>query len=198
MLKLYELGKNIETSKIINRSLTNGPGGLLHDQITEEGAYVLLPNDSSYNAIRNLWQNIFDEGKAKSIADSDSYVAPPLATSTSTETPATATSSTAQKQTLEPQTSYQDEKAALEIQNGTFIAGWAAQEYEKLRQLGFKMIKFGNASMRNYSAVTIYDLSHGKYPLTIAELEKIYNVQATTKIPATFNSTANILIILGK
>ncbi|MEK7653274.1 MAG: LCP family protein [Patescibacteria group bacterium] len=195
MLKLYELGKQADGAKIINRSLTNGPGGLLHDQITEEGAYVLLPNDSSYGAIRSLWQNIFDDATAKAITDSDTaFIPPPIIKPNATSTPAQATSTP----TLEPETDFTQERATIEIQNGTFVAGWATREFERLKELGFKVLKFGNAPTRDYTSVTIYDLSRGKYPLTIKELEKIYNTTAADKIPASIDSMVNILIVLGK
>ena len=153
-----------------------------------------MPNDSSYGAIRNLWQNIFDDAAAKAITDSDAgFIPPPInQNATSTRTQASSTP------ILEPENDFTSERATIEIQNGTFIAGWATRENERLKELGFRVIKFGNAPMRDYTTVTIYDLSRGQYPLTIKELEKTYDATATDKIPASIDSTANILVVLGK
>jgi len=54
-----ELAKNIKTENITRRVLDNSPSGLLRADISEEGAYILLPRTGDYSELQNLAKNIF-------------------------------------------------------------------------------------------------------------------------------------------
>lgn len=64
MLRFAKLAGNIDTSKIINKVLQDGPGGLLHSATGLGGAFILIPNGDSYEDMRFLAQNIFLDGAA--------------------------------------------------------------------------------------------------------------------------------------
>ena len=85
----------------------------------------------------------------------------------------------------------------IEIQNGTLITGWAGQEKVKLASLGLKVIKTGNASLRNYTSIKIYDFSGGQFSQTKKSLLSAYGIGASTP-PSGLKSSADFLIILGK
>ncbi|MFA5047938.1 MAG: LCP family protein [Patescibacteria group bacterium] len=87
--------------------------------------------------------------------------------------------------------------ATIEIQNGTFVTGWASQEKSKLSSLGLNVVKIGNAALRNYTAIKIYDFSGGKFSQTKKSLLSTYGVSASAP-PGGLKSSADFLIILGK
>lgn len=201
MVRLAQIGKDIDTTKIINQTLSDAADNFLYSSMIN-GAYVLLPKGGSYDTIAKLWQNIF-------YIDGDS----PLATNIQTTNPENdqddikpikndekATSSEEQLVTApEPATAdYKTEKATIEIQNGTWVTGWAGQERTKLENLGLKVLKATNAINHDFKATIIYDLSDGAYLATAAELEKIYGSKINSTAPTNISSTADFLIILGK
>ena len=88
-------------------------------------------------------------------------------------------------------------KANIEIQNGTLITGWASQEKSKLTAKGFNITKIGNATLRDYKSIKIYDFSGGKYSEELSDLSAIYGVNPS-QASAEMKSSSDILIILGK
>jgi LCP family protein required for cell wall assembly len=58
-VKFYEMAKDVNRDNIINKVLDNSPSGLLIDNITPEGAYVLAPRNGDFTEIQYLAQNIF-------------------------------------------------------------------------------------------------------------------------------------------
>jgi hypothetical protein len=219
MLKLGQLAKDIDTTKLLSINLTDGADSFLYAR-NINGAYVLLPRDGSFEKISYNWQNIFNPEFSSSTLNSlethwnvDFEKLEKLAqqqeaerrlqeqassTATSTDTVATSTEPLAEEKPAEdkPQT-IAEENANVEILNGTAIAGWATTEKNKLIAAGLTVGKIGNAPTQDYQKILIYDLS-GNNPLTVAELKKIYGITASKSKPETVNSSADILIILGK
>jgi LCP family protein required for cell wall assembly len=194
MLRLATIGKDVDTSKIISYSLTDGPTSLLRAQIIN-GAYMLVPKGGNYDKLALLWKNIFSTEVLTAVGadtgDNESWPTPTVIQTTSTK-PATATT-TQEADTPPPPAT---EKATIEIQNGTFTTGWAGREATALKSLGLNVIKTGNAPMRDYTIITIYDNSDSNYPETLEKLKKQYPAaQFSGKSP---NSTASFLIILGQ
>lgn len=89
------------------------------------------------------------------------------------------------------------DKAAIEIQNGTFVNGLARATQEKLVGLGYTIKAVGNAEKRDYDKTVIYDFSNGKYPDTLDFLAANYTDNITNKIPLGMVSKADFLIVLG-
>lgn len=65
--RLYNLGKNIDNSKIINKVFDNGPGGLLVSDSSYGAGYTLIPRLGlgKYAEIQDAVKNIFVESKLK-------------------------------------------------------------------------------------------------------------------------------------
>lgn len=187
MLRLAQLSKDIETTQIITYALSDAPDGLLYPKIINN-TYVLLPEGDNFEAIKNVWQNIFSEPIKKQLTSGAQTTAnnnQPTTPTTDNQPPATGSD-------------FKNEKAAIELQNGTLINGYAGQEKIKLEQRGFNVTQAINAATHDYEQIIIYDLSGGKYPATAAELEKIYKVSATTTRPAVIDSEADFVIVLGQ
>lgn len=220
--RLMQLGRDIDFGQgIITYSMVDGAEPLLYDQMVN-GAYVLLPYGGNYDRIKFIWQNIFmpevgkdlliDKTKWAEFKDVSSTKATTTSSTAAvikktTTTPATPTKPVTpvitptdpylNEPAPEKELTYQDEKAKVEVLNGTMISGWASQEASRLRNKGFNVVNSGNAATKGYTSIKIYDLSRGKYQLTTSELQIIYGVDAIAP-PAGFTSSANIVIILGK
>jgi len=197
MIRLAQLGKDVDTSKIISQTLSNGPNEMLYSTFINS-AYVLLPNDNNYSEIKDLWQNIFyspsedaltsDSGLEQSEEASTEY------TNTLSQEPENIPQS---NNNLTIISSYKSEGAKIEIRNGTWINGYAGKEKIKLEERGFEIISTINADNHDYKKTVIYDLSNGKFPETAKELTKIYNTEPING-SVTINSNANFVIILGE
>lgn len=203
ILKLAQMAKDVDTSKIINHTLSDASGGLVHSQIVNE-AYVLIPNDGNFEAIKNLWQNIFSTTGTVITIKNNSQPTNLTGSNQQTATPANITKDTEPeiKDTstlpLAPLADYKTEGATIEIRNGTWTTGYAGSQQAELEKKGFKVIKSSNADNHDYAKTLIYDLSQGKNPGTASEIAKIYGVSVTSNIPVTISSGANFLIILGR
>lgn len=211
MVKLLKLGKDVDYEHPITYSLVDGPSPMIYDQIVN-GAYVLLPYGGSYDKVGFVFDNIFTVGTSTLAFDKTKWEEFKDATTTKATTTApieadkpaltpsiepTADSGAPFNNETTAEKTFKDESAKIEIQNGTTVEGWAGREASKLRAKGFTVGATGNAAVKNYTAIKIYDFSGGKYPLTASELQTIYGVKATTP-PAGLKSTGNILIILGQ
>lgn len=198
LLKLAQMSKDIDTSKIISHTLSDASGGLVHSQIVN-GAYVLIPNDGNFAAIKALWKNIFYSEGAELIIKGD--IKPTVLEDKINNTTKTAEAVETEVTNTLPVSSsndYQNESATIEIQNGTWITGYAGQQQTQLEKKGLDVISTGNADNHDYEKTIIYDLSNGKNPGTADELAKTYGVKITTLLPITITSKANFLIILGR
>lgn len=217
ILKLVKIFKDITNINPINYSLVEGHSPLLYDQIVN-GAYVLLPYGGNYDQIKFVWDNIYTVGTSTPSINTAKWAEfKDQPTSTKATTTKATSSSTVVSPTIDTavttpfsnetdlntlptaptESSYTTEKAQIEIQNGTVVEGWASKEASRLKAKGFTVYKTGNATIKNYTSVRIYDFSGGKYSLTTSELQIIYGVSATPP-PAGIKSSSDILIILGK
>jgi len=211
ILKLLNMSKEIDFNNPIAYSLADGPTPMLYDQMIG-GAYVLLPYGGNFDKISFVWQNIFTVGTSTMSIDKTKWAE--FKDVTTTPKTVTTTGATTTKPTIIIKNTIDDEpfanennntsnnnpvitKATIEIQNGTFVTGWASQEKSKLVNQGFNVIKTGNAALRNYTAIKIYDFSGGKFSSDLSELKSLYGVGVSTP-PAGLKSTGDILIILGQ
>jgi hypothetical protein len=80
-----------------------------------------------------------------------------------------------------------DENARIEVQNGSGVAGIAAQVVKSLKAAHYNVTDPTNAS-DHYAQTVIYDYTGGKKPYTINYLERRFGVKAT-KLPSPSPST---------
>lgn len=94
------------------------------------------------------------------------------------------------------------QSAKLEIKNGTTINGLAYQTSQKLKTLGFKILKIGNAPQQEQQQTIIYDLTESSDSSIDEILETQLNGQVTTEIPGWVREDADLsteyYIILGQ
>ncbi|MFA6525241.1 MAG: LCP family protein [Patescibacteria group bacterium] len=76
------------------------------------------------------------------------------------------------------------ENATIEIHNGTKIAGLAAKTAETLRNAGYNIVAVGNAADQNNETTTIYDLTGGTKPQTLAALKMEIGSEIASTVPA--------------
>ena len=62
----------------------------------------------------------------------------------------------------EERTKVSEERATIEIRNGTWINGLASQVALDLEKYGFTVIRIGNSSKQNFQKTVIYDLTYGE------------------------------------
>lgn len=92
------------------------------------------------------------------------------------------------------------EAAKVDVLNGSGVSGAATQEGSHLQTDGFSVgtISTAPSTFSSTAKYTIYDLSQGKDPATLAALEKELNVSTTSKtLPSGVTSTSPFVVILG-
>lgn len=60
MMRLFDLGRQIQKDKIQNQVIDNGDKGLLYTTTSSYGAYILLPKNNDFSEIQSFVQNIFN------------------------------------------------------------------------------------------------------------------------------------------
>lgn len=89
----------------------------------------------------------------------------------------------------------------IQIQNGTWLLGLAAETKVNLEQRGIAIEAVGNAKIRNQEKTIIYDYSAGKFPETVNRLKEELKAGVVSNPPASLTDTIpapDILVILGK
>jgi len=64
ILRFYNLGKDIDETKITRIVFDDSPTGLLYAAITEEGAFVLKPKAGTFVELQTTARNVFDPAQA--------------------------------------------------------------------------------------------------------------------------------------
>ncbi|MDD5749258.1 MAG: LCP family protein [Patescibacteria group bacterium] len=139
-VKLFNLGKEINSQKIITQSIDDRAGGYLRSGIALSGAYILQPIGGSYDQISFLLQNVFE---------------------------------------ISPQN---NEEANIVIQNGTLLPGLALKAVNHLNQIGYRVIRYGNAEFQNQEKTLIYNYNEDN-PQTKRSLEAIFKSKANDNPP---------------
>lgn len=94
------------------------------------------------------------------------------------------------------------ENATIGVYNASETAGAAGKEQSTLQALGLTVTATGNADATDIigsGTYTLYDLSGGKMPKTLAQLQTSLGVKAVTStLPSDIPSTNNFVIIINK
>jgi LCP family protein required for cell wall assembly len=130
MLKLGNLLRDVEPSAIVNHVLDASEDSPLY-ATSVNGAYVLLPKNDDWSAIRRLAANVLTPDNAEGNDD------------------------VANAPTKPPRF------VRIEIQNGTSVTGLAFRTSQLLEGHGFEVVKIGNAANRSFAHTVIYDLTEG-------------------------------------
>lgn len=76
-----------------------------------------------------------------------------------------------------------DERATIEIRNGTWINGLATQTALDLEKYGFIITRTGNSSRQNFQKSVIYDLSYGEKPRSLSILKEKTEANVSLGLP---------------
>ena len=174
ILRLWDLGKDIEREQIINFVLNDAPDNYLISSRGEDGAFILLPRSGNFSDIRNLVQNIFPEPE----------VTETIKTKNETIKTISGTSSVA-------------------VLNGTWVTGLAGRKSALAKEAGFEILEVANAPMRDYNKTTIYDLSEGQKDPALKILKEVLNAQESKSLPEWVkeyklaSSSPDLIVVLG-
>jgi len=91
-----------------------------------------------------------------------------------------------------------DEKASIEVRNGTQTAGLARVLSDSLKVEGFTMTAPGDAKNKSYSKTVIFNGSGKSLPKTLEALVKSTGGSVVDNLPDEAKSVADILVIIGK
>jgi len=149
MVEFAKMSRKVDTDNIINEVLTAGPGSPLY-ATSINGAYMILPRGGTWDAIREIAANIFnqDDGAASGQG----------ATNGSSEG---------------------SEELRVEIQNGTAIPGLAYASSILIKDHGFDVVKIGNAIKRDYAQTVVFDLTNGEKSEELALLRSLLDADVS-------------------
>lgn len=75
------------------------------------------------------------------------------------------------------------EKATLEVRNGTWINGLANQVALDLEKYGYEIVRIGNSSQQNFQKSVIYDLTYGEKIQALTILKNKTNANVSLGLP---------------
>ncbi|MBN2854554.1 LCP family protein [Patescibacteria group bacterium] len=174
VLRLWDIGKDIERDQIINFVLNDAPDNYLISSRGEDGAFILLPKSGNFSDIRNLVQNIFPEPEEPVIVKAKNSEIKNIS----------GTSSVA-------------------VLNGTWVTGLAGRKSALAKEAGFQVLEVANAPMRDYEKTIVYDLSDGEKSSALKILKEILNAQESKSLPEWVkeyklsSSSPDLIVVLG-
>ena len=80
------------------------------------------------------------------------------------------------------------EEAKIVVQNGTTVAGLALNAVNYLDQIGYNIIRYGNANIQDKISTVIYDYTNNNSK-TKSSLESIFNTKTKDSIPLDYTSS---------
>ncbi len=172
--RIISLIKENGETNIINKVISSE--NLLKPYSTPDGASLLIPTNGiiAYDEIKQYITDRFSE--EEKIASEE------LANKENDAQPA---------ETSEPET------ATIEIRNGTSVTGLAQRTSTTLKNQELDVKKIGNADNFGYGSTLIYDLSEGKNPNTISDLESFFGISKQENVPTSISSDYDIVVIVG-
>lgn len=173
IIKLWNIGKNIDKDNISNFVLNDAPDNYLIASRSEDGAFILVPKTGNYNNIIDLVKDIFKtENEKKEDLNNDIQI------------------------------KYINTDSSVSVLNGTWINGLAGKTSAIIKQSGFSVFEVANAPERDYNQSTVYILNNqAKKDFDI--LAEISNAEKSYKLPTwveeynNSSSTPDFILVLG-
>ncbi len=78
----------------------------------------------------------------------------------------------------------ESEKPLVDIRNGTYIGGLAANNAKQYEKIGFKVVNIGNASKRDFKESVIYDLTYGEKMASLKVLKERARANVSFGLPS--------------
>ncbi|OGH60164.1 MAG: hypothetical protein A2725_04630 [Candidatus Magasanikbacteria bacterium RIFCSPHIGHO2_01_FULL_33_34] len=190
MISLLKIGRSIDLKNIITLVFDIQDNKFLESSYTPEGAYILSPVTGNFDAMKDAIKNIFDNN---SIADTTPSQDTPAPESINIIVEKENTNITETKESNQ-------NKDAIEIQNGTWRAGLASRVQNKLTDYDIIVEEIGNTQTRPIAESGLYIISNISDTKIIEQIQTTLNIPLKKEIPENESivSSTKILIILGE
>lgn len=177
MIAFGGMATSLNTKEITNLTLDDSPTGHLHSGYDAIGAFVLTPKTGNYKEISSAIQNIFNTSTNSGITKNIEPVVPTQNISKNENTNKT-----------------------VEIHNGTWAAGLAAQAKTRLIQKQFSVGTIGNSVNRPQAKSAIYIVGSKANLDEVKRLHEEFNIPVEKTLPngEFYANTTDILLILGE
>lgn len=80
-------------------------------------------------------------------------------------------------------TKVSNERATVEVRNGTWINGLASQTAQDIEKLGFIVVRIGNSAQQNFQKSVLYDLTYGEKASSLSILKDATNANVSYGLP---------------
>jgi LCP family protein required for cell wall assembly len=172
ILRLARMARDVEGIKVVHKVLDDGKDSPLVSS-HYGGAYVLVPKNDDWGALRSLAAEVFALAEPEAPAP---------------EKP--------EEKTPEP-----FQTARVEILNGSGKSGAARAIAQALKDAGFAVVKIGNADSFDHEETIVYDLTKGQFDAALARLKS--SIGAKEKgVPRSFpldgRDAIDLVVIIGK
>lgn len=176
MLRLVKMAQSIDAELDVSHLvLDDSTSSPLTARIVN-GAYVLVPKNNDWEVLRTVAADVFALATEEELPEDTEVPPMPLAI---------------------------EDPGRIEIRNGTGRSGLARTTAGELAELGLRVVKIGNADSFSYTQTTIYDLTGGKKPGSLAKLKRaIPDAEIDDTLPkylqdAAASGSTDFLVILG-
>jgi LCP family protein required for cell wall assembly len=193
ILRLAKIGQQVDQTNIMHKVLDDGPGSPLVSG-NYGGAYVLMPRNNDWGAVRDVATNLFSVAEPSDLQDGEPKPAD-LAGTVIARSGATKQS----QQDGSTDATTPASPARVEIRNGTGVAGGARLVSQAVAKAGFTVAKIGNADRFNYTTTTVYDLTGGQRKTDLAKLKETATATRTVRgLPkGGASSDLDFVVIIG-
>ncbi|MBI3626871.1 LCP family protein [Candidatus Uhrbacteria bacterium] len=188
LAKLATIAREMDDQKIANRVLDDSPSGPLVST-NFNGVFILEAKVKDYSEIKKIAESMLGDSSAGTTpTGSAGQTTPPAGTQ--------ALPQASTKSNDKPTASETESQPTIEILNGTNIVGLAKQQQNKLETLGFRIIKVGNAALRDHTKTIVYQKSE-QFADFGARLTQAYD-STISAWPSELKSQADFVIVLGQ
>ena len=210
ILRLAKIGRGVDPGQIVHRVIDDSPGSPVVAE-TINGAYVLVPRNDDWEALRQVADGLFGEKSDIALSDpSPTAEAPtdskaekaggkPSKSNSDQLTPAKQTKPVRQGN---PGDSPAPNDIRVEILNGSGRVGLARLTADRLKGFGYQIGSVGNASSQGRARTAIYDLTGGDLGVSISDLKRALGVTdpeiSASPSPLGDQRAADLLVILGQ
>ncbi len=187
MAKLATWAQSFDNQNVINKVLDDSVNGPLVST-NFNGIFILEPKAKDFSQVKEIAQKIFDTApNSLSSVPPKPEVVPSL---NSGQEPRDEIGSNG---LIKPALAANLDKPTIEVLNGTSTPGLAKEQEKGLGELGFEVVKLGNATKTDYEKTVIYDFSGDKFPLSARTLAEKYGVELTDAASANVAGTTKII-----
>lgn len=180
------LASALSSDRVVNKVFDTTPGsGLVDSQAN--GAYTIVPAGGDYSIFKTSFLVLFN---------TDAPGGSAIVQAGEDEKPAVPAPATPEKPT-QPEGA---KSVKVLVLNGSFVSGLASATANDLTALGYTVVKFGNAPVRNFETTTIYSVGKSPQAAHLTFLLDHFSARIGTDSPAWIQGIgidADYVIVMG-